>query len=156
MENRFLPLVLTPSVLLRQQIHPSVGESNPSTVNVREGMGEGKGVSLAKAVTSEQEETGWKDKAGITPPRITNFPLREHPAYTWGVRAVALGKKGSLWGEKQHPQKCEIQGKSRATATCRMKIWSCGLHQSASSLYSWVEFILKVVNCLGAESCLCW
>lgn len=62
MENRFLPLVLTPSVLLRQQIHPSVGESNPSTINVREGMGEGKGVSLAKAVTSEQEETGWKDK----------------------------------------------------------------------------------------------
>lgn len=56
-------------------------------------MGEGKGVSLAKAVTSEQEETGWKDKPAA---HLPESQISHCPAYTWGVRAVALGKKGSL------------------------------------------------------------
>ena len=103
MENRFLSLVLTLSVLLRQQIHPSVGESNPSTINVWEGVGEGKGVSLAKAVASEQEETGWKNKPASHLPESQishcgNTPrtLGAWVQWLWGRKAVFEEQSNTL------------------------------------------------------------
>lgn len=154
MENRFLSLVLTPSVLLRQQIHPSVEESNPSTINVWEVWERGRG-----SVWLKQWPQSRKRQAGKTSRHHTS---QNHKFPTAGTHCIHLGRACSGTGEERQslrreatPWKMWNPRKKQSNSHVQdenLILWT----SSASGLYSWVEFILKVVNCLGAESCLCW
>ena len=129
-------------------------------------MGEGRGSMWLKQQTQSRAGGNSLERLADTPPWRTANSRQRTPLPTAGIRrslhtlgelgAMALGKKQSLWGEKQHAEKREIQGKGERQLHYEdenLTLWT-SKDTDASSLYSWIEFIPKVVNCQGAESCL--